>query len=97
MPWKRRVAYDYPVYNDLGERTWRAFHDIDTSEGALPYHEVIEHPYVEFLASRALDLGHGRHGPVGFGPGTCFDAEGLVRSAVEWIEGNFGAPATPAG
>jgi aminoglycoside 3-N-acetyltransferase len=97
VPGKTRVVNHYPVYNELGERTWRAFHDIDTSDGALPYHEVIEHPYVEFLASRALDLGFGRHGPVGFGSGTCFEAEGLARSAVEWIEGHFGAPSAPFG
>jgi aminoglycoside 3-N-acetyltransferase len=96
-PGKARVVNHYPVYDDLGERTWRAFRDIDTSDGALPYHEVTGHPYVEFLASRALDLGHGRHGPVGYGSGSCFDAEGLTRSTVEWIEDNFGAPSTQSG
>jgi len=97
VPNKSRVTNYYPVYNDLGERVWRAFHDIDTSEGALPYHDVTEQPYVEFLAARALDLGHGDRGALGHGTGVCFDAEGLARSAVEWIEGHFGASAGPAG
>jgi aminoglycoside 3-N-acetyltransferase len=97
VPGKARVVNLYPVHDDLGERTWRAFHDIDTSDGALPYQEATDQPYVEFLASRALDLGHGRHGPVGYGSGTCFEAEGLLRSAVAWIEAHFGQPEIPAG
>src|ERR687885_404836 len=36
VPEKRRVGYRYPVLEG-GERVWRRFSDIDTSEGALPY------------------------------------------------------------
>ena len=40
VPGKRRVSYRYPVLEG-GERVWRTFSDIDTSEGALPYAHVI--------------------------------------------------------
>src|SRR5215204_1022938 len=36
VPDKQRVRYRYPIFEG-GERVWRSFSDIDTSEGALPY------------------------------------------------------------
>lgn len=90
VPGKRRVSYGAPVIAG-GERVWRTFHDIDTSEGALPYGRVIgQRDYVEYLASAALAAGAGRSGRVGEARAFLFDARGLVEHAVGWIERNFG-------
>lgn len=89
-PGKKRVAYDYPIYNDFGQREWRTFHDIDTSQGCLPYETVTPEPYVEHIAGRALLAGAGTRGVAGYGTAYCFEAEPLARFAVDWIERNFG-------
>jgi aminoglycoside 3-N-acetyltransferase len=89
VPGKRRVAYRYPVVEG-GERVWKTFSDIDTSEGALPYERIIgEKDYVEYVARSALAAGCGRSGPVGETIAYLFDAPALVEHAVGWIEHNF--------
>jgi aminoglycoside 3-N-acetyltransferase len=89
VPDKRRVSYGSPVIVG-GERLWRTFSDIDTSEGALPYERVLgEEPYVEHIARSALAAGKGRRGPVGEATAYLFDARELVEHAVDWIERNF--------
>src|SRR3712207_2742944 len=66
VPGKRRVSYGMPV-NVGGERLWRIFSDVDTSEGALPYERVLgeEKDYIEYIARSALAAGVGRSGPIG--------------------------------
>jgi aminoglycoside 3-N-acetyltransferase len=94
VPDKRRVAYRYPILEG-GERIWRTFSDIDTSDGALPYERLIgEKDYVRYLAGSALAAGCGTSGPVGVATAYLFDAPQLVEHAVGWIEHNFssGAP-----
>jgi aminoglycoside 3-N-acetyltransferase len=50
VPGKHRVSYGMPVNVD-GERLWRTFSDIDTSEGALPYERVPgEEDYIDHIA-----------------------------------------------
>ncbi len=89
VPGKRRVSYRYPVLEG-GERVWRTFSDIDTSDGALPYERVLgEENYVEHIARSALTAGAGRSGVVGEATAHLFDARGLVEHAVGWIERNF--------
>jgi aminoglycoside 3-N-acetyltransferase len=89
VPDKRRVSYGRPVMVG-GERVWRTFSDIDTSEGALPYERVLgEEDYVEHIARSALEAGAGRSGPVGGAAAHVFDARRLVEHAVGWIERNF--------
>src|SRR5919202_5352416 len=89
VPGKRRVSYGSPVIVG-GERVWRTFSDIDTSEGALPYESVLgEEDYVEHVAISALEAGAGRTGPVGEATAHLFDARGLVGHAVDWIERTF--------
>jgi len=89
VPGKRRVSYRCPVLED-GERLWRTFSDIDTSEGALPYERVTgEEDHIRHIARSALEAGAGTSGPVGDGMGYLFEARGLVEHAVSWIEGNF--------
>ncbi len=92
VPGKRRVSYGSPVIED-GERLWRTFSDIDTSEGALPYERVLgEEDYVEHIARSALAAGEGKSGPVGEATAHLFEARGLVGHAVGWIERNFTLP-----
>ena len=89
VPDKRRVSYDSPVLVG-GERLWRTFSDIDTSEGSLPYERVLGgEDYIEHIARSALAAGKGRSGPVGEATAYLFDARGLVEHAVDWIERNF--------
>ncbi len=88
-PGKRRLSYGMPVIID-GERFWRNFSDIDTSEGALPYERVLgEEDYIEHIARSALGTGAGNSGPVGEATAHLFEARGLVDHAVAWIERNF--------
>ena len=91
VPGKRRVSFRYPVFEG-GERVWRTFSDIDTSEGALPYARVLgEEDYIGHIARSALAAGAGRSGPVGGATAYVFEARGLVEYAVGWIERNFQA------
>ncbi len=89
VPNKHRVGYRYPVFEG-GERVWRRFSDIDTSEGALPYERVIgEEDYVWYIARSALAAGAGSSGPVGEATAHLFEARLLVEHAVAWIEQHF--------
>jgi len=89
VPGKRRVSYGMPVVVE-GERIWRTYSDIDTSEGALPYQRVLGgEDYVGHIARSALSAGAGRGGQVGEGTAYLFDARSLVEHAVAWIERNF--------
>ena len=86
VPNKRRVSYRYPVLEG-GERVWRTFSDIDTSDGALPYERVIgEEDYVGYIARSALAAGAGSSGSVGEATAYLFEAQKLVEHAVRWIE-----------
>jgi aminoglycoside 3-N-acetyltransferase len=80
------VSYRCPVLEG-GERVWRTFSDIDTSEGALSYGRVIgDEDYVGYIARSALAAGAGGSGLVGKGTAYLFEARGLVEHAVRWIE-----------
>ncbi|MGB3634375.1 MAG: aminoglycoside 3-N-acetyltransferase [Rubrobacteraceae bacterium] len=89
VPGKRRVSYSMPVMVG-GSRVWRIFSDIDTSEGALPYENILgEEDYIEHIARTALAAGAGKSGPVGEATAHLLDARKLVEHAVGWIEQNF--------
>jgi aminoglycoside 3-N-acetyltransferase len=89
VPGKRRVNYRYPILKG-GERVWRTFSDIDTSEGALPYERVIgDEDYVGYIARSALAAGAGGSGSVGEAPAYLFEARELVEHAVRWIEQTY--------
>ena len=91
VPGKRRVSYGAPILRD-GERVWRTFSDIDTSQGALPYEQILgDRDYVEHLARAALAAGAGHHSAVGQTTAYLFDARRLVEHAARWIEKNFPA------
>ena len=92
VPGKRRVSYGMPVLiGNPGERVWRIFSDINTSEGALPYERILgeEEEYIEHIARSALAAGIGSGGPVGEASAYLFDGRGLLEHAVGWIEGTF--------
>ena len=94
VPGKRRVSYGMPVLvGNPGERVWRTFSDIDTSEGALPYERFLgeDKDYIEHIARLALTAGIGGSGPVGEATAYLFDARELLEYAVGWIERTFGA------
>lgn len=93
VPGKRRVSYGMPVLvGNPGERVWRTFSDIDTSEGALPYENLLadDEDYIEHIARAALTAGIGGSGPVGEATAYLFDARELLGYAVGWIERTFG-------
>ena len=95
VPGKRRVSYGAPVIQH-GERVWRTFSDIDTSEGALPYERILkELDYVEHIARGALSAGVGCSATVGKARAHLFDARKLVEQTVGWIERNFPAQTSP--
>ena len=83
------MTYRNPIFEG-GERVWRTFSDLDTSEGALPYERHLgEEDYIEHIARSALAAGSGTSGPVGKATAHLFDARALVEYAVAWIERNF--------
>jgi aminoglycoside 3-N-acetyltransferase len=89
VPNKRRVAYQMPVLEE-GQRVWRTFHDIETSEGAFPYEEVVaREDAFEVIAREALDAGCGVTGRVGDAPSYLFEADPLISFAVAWLESRF--------
>jgi aminoglycoside 3-N-acetyltransferase len=86
---KRRVVYRCPVFEG-GQRVWRTFSDIDTSEGALPYEHLIgEEDYISYLARSALAAGCGCSRKLGEATAHLFEARPLVEHTVGWIERNF--------
>jgi aminoglycoside 3-N-acetyltransferase len=89
-PAKRRVTYRMPILEG-GEKVWRQYEDIDTAEGAFDYDAIVEGDAFETIALAALDAGVGVEGGVGQSVSYLFEADRLVRFAVEWLESRFGA------
>lgn len=77
---KRRVSYGMPVLvGNPAELVWRAFSDIDTGEGALPYEGLLGGEYyIEHIARTALVAGAGTD----YEPKTPTTATGRSRSVV---------------
>ena len=92
VPGKRRVSYGMPILvGNPGERVWRTFSDIDTSEGALPYERLLgeDEDYIEHITRSALSAGIGNSGQFGEATAYVFDARKLLEHAVGWIERTF--------
>jgi aminoglycoside 3-N-acetyltransferase len=92
VPDKRRVSYGMPILvGNPGERVWRTFLDINTSEGALPYERLFgeDEDYIEYIARSALSAGIGKSGPLGEATAHVFGAPELLDYAVGWIERTF--------
>jgi aminoglycoside 3-N-acetyltransferase len=89
VPGKRRVSYRMPVLVD-GRRVWRAFSDIDTGDGALPYGRVLGgEDYIEHIVGLTLVAGVGNDGPAKEATAYLFDAHRLLEHADGWIERTF--------
>lgn len=88
---KRRVTYEMPVLED-GERVWKRFHDIDSSDGAFPYDDLGlgEVDAFEVIGREALAAGVGVSAPVGMSTSNLFEAPELFRFAKAWMESRFG-------
>lgn len=86
---KRRVRYEMPVRAG-GEVRWEVFEDIDTSDGAFPYHEVIGGDALTFLARIVHSEGLAAHGQVGRATSYLFRAREFTRVATCWMERHFG-------
>ncbi len=85
IPNKRTVRYKMPVLRD-GQRVWVELEDIDTSRGAFDWEGG---NYFEAIAREYLASGKGRTGRVGAADSHLFEAAGLVRFAIEWMERIF--------
>ncbi|MEV0323739.1 aminoglycoside 3-N-acetyltransferase [Streptomyces sp. NPDC050658] len=90
-PGKRFVEHEQPVLVD-GERVWRRFHDIDSSEGAFDYSPVVPEGQDPFdaVARDMLAAGIGGTGLVGAAESHLFEASEVVDFGVRWIEGKLG-------
>ncbi|WP_030687261.1 aminoglycoside 3-N-acetyltransferase [Streptomyces sp. NRRL B-1347] len=86
-PGKRFVDYEQPVLEG-GERVWRRFHDIDSSDGAFDYSSVVPDgvwPF-EVIARDLLATGKGVRGLVGAAESHLFEARDVVEFGVAWME-----------
>ncbi len=103
VPNKRRVTYRMPLLEN-DQTIWRPFHDIDTSTGAFPYHQIAagfvsvpgcgsETDAFEVIARSALAAGIGTNGMVGAGDSYLFPARDLHAFAQRWLEEHFGVTA----
>ncbi|MFI6638062.1 aminoglycoside 3-N-acetyltransferase [Streptomyces sp. NPDC050504] len=90
-PGKRFVDYEQPV-SENGQRVWRRFHDIDSSDGAFDYSSVVAdgHDPFEVIARGMLAAGIGRGGTVGAAESHLFEAADVVEFGVAWLERELG-------
>ena len=92
VPEKKLVAYRAPIIVD-GQIQWRVVNDIDTSNGALAYEDVVTGNVdaFEVIVQEALAAGIGRRHKAREANLYLFPARDLVGFAVQWIEGHFAA------
>lgn len=95
VPVKRRVRYQMPVRDGDSVR-WEAFDDIDTSDGAFPYADVLDCDVPTFL-SRSIDAGElaAARGHVGRAACHLFSAPAFAGFATAWMERRFGRTCVP--
>lgn len=89
VPNKIIVRYRAPVASGQDIK-WLEIEDIDTSNGALPYHQVVgERDSFDVIGEEAIAAGVGTVGKVGEARSVVFPARELVAFAVEWMEKHF--------
>jgi len=89
VPNKRLVTYSAPLRTPSGIE-WREVHDIDTSEGAFPYEQVVgARDGFEVIGEEALAGGIGNAGQVGESRSYLFPARPLVEFGMHWMEKHF--------
>jgi aminoglycoside 3-N-acetyltransferase len=90
VPVKRRVTYRMPVPRD-GKPIWVEFNDLDTSQGAFPYRDIVgKEEEFEVIAKQAMAAACGVTGRIGDATSYLFEADRLVAFAVDWLESHFG-------
>lgn len=90
IPGKRRVTYEMPIQNALGETVWCRTEEFDSNgildcfagEGVMDAVESIARDYVI--------QGRSRFGRVGHASCHLFEAEDLVEFGRRWLESKFG-------
>lgn len=89
VPDKKIVRYRAPVV--VGQDIeWLEIEDIDTSNGALPYHQVVgDRDSFDVIGEGAVAAGIGTVGKVGDARSVLFPARHLIAYAVEWMEKHF--------
>jgi aminoglycoside 3-N-acetyltransferase len=92
VPEKKLVAYRAPIIVD-GQIQWRVVNDIDTSNGAFAYEDVVTGNVdaFEVIVQEALAAGIGRRHKAREANLYLFSARDLVAFAVQWIEEHFAA------
>lgn len=91
VPGKRRVRYTVRVATSGGRFEERAYDDIDTGEGALPYERLaLGEDEFAVIARDALAAGIGVRGRVGASVSHLFPAAELASFGVAWMEERFG-------
>ncbi|MFH9618225.1 aminoglycoside 3-N-acetyltransferase [Streptomyces pratensis] len=94
VPGKRFVEYEQPVLVG-GERVWRRFRDIDSSDGAFDYSSVTpagQDPF-ETIVRDMLAAGTGLRGRVGAADSHLFEADEVVDFGLAWIQEKLGGAA----
>lgn len=86
VPNKRLMRYKMPMLRE-GKKVWVEIEDIDTSRGVFDWKGG---DYFEAIAREYLASGKGRTARVGAAESYLFDAAGLVRFAIGWMERMFG-------
>ncbi|MGW0787617.1 aminoglycoside 3-N-acetyltransferase [Streptomyces sp. NPDC002911] len=90
-PGKRFVEYEQPILEG-GQRVWRRFRDIDSSDGAFDYSSVTpggQDPF-ETIVRDMLAAGTGRRGRVGAADSHLFEAGEVLDFGVAWVQEKLG-------
>ncbi|MFC8590845.1 aminoglycoside 3-N-acetyltransferase [Streptomyces atroolivaceus] len=90
-PGKRFVEYEQPILEG-GQRVWRRFRDIDSSDGAFDYSSVTpggQDPF-ETIVRDMLAAGIGRRGRVGAADSHLFEAGEVLDFGLAWIQEKLG-------
>ena len=86
VPNKRVVRYKMPILRD-GRRVWVEIEEFDTSQGVVDWRAG---DYFETIAREYISSGKGSSGKVGTAQSYLFDASGLAKFAIQWMERTFG-------
>jgi aminoglycoside 3-N-acetyltransferase len=85
VPNKRIVHYKMPVFCD-GRKVWVEVEEFDTCGGILPNAEE----YFQTIPREYIASGKGASGKVGNAQSYLFDADDLVKFAIQWLERKYG-------
>ena len=90
VPGKHIVRYQAPLLRN-GRRQWTQIEEFDTCRFIGQWEGD---GYFKLIPEEAIERGIGRVGAVGAARSSLFDADGLFRFGVQWIEEHLGPTAT---